>query len=58
MIRLELALPVSKNDRHMPIKCGKWFKEVRTSKARRALHFFCAIRTSGLAILLATRLLL
>lgn len=36
MIRLQLALPVSKNARHMPIKCGKWFKEVRTRKARKA----------------------
>lgn len=36
MIRLQLPLPVSKNARHMPIKCGKWFKEVRTRKARKA----------------------
>lgn len=36
MIRLQLGLPVSKNARHMPIKCGKWFKEVRTRKARKA----------------------
>ncbi len=34
MIRLTLPLPVSKNARHMPVKCGKWFKEVRTKKAR------------------------
>jgi Holliday junction resolvase RusA-like endonuclease len=34
MIALDLPLPCSKNARHMPIKCGKWFKEVRTKKAR------------------------
>jgi Holliday junction resolvase RusA-like endonuclease len=36
MIRLELQLPISKNARHQPVRCGKWFKEVRTKKARQS----------------------
>lgn len=43
MIRLDLPLPVSKNARHMPIKCGKWFKEVRTRKARKAEEAMVAL---------------
>lgn len=43
MIHLELPLPVSKNARHMPIKCGKWFKEVRTKKARKAEEAMVAL---------------
>lgn len=43
MIRLDLPLPVSKNARHMPIRCGKWFKEVRTSKARKSEEAMVAL---------------
>lgn len=34
MIRLVLPLPVSKNARHMAVKCGRFFKTVRTKAAR------------------------
>lgn len=34
MIRLTLPLPVSKNARHTAIKCGRFFKTVRTKAAR------------------------
>lgn len=34
MIRLDLPLPVSKNARHTAIKCGRFFKTVRTKEAR------------------------
>lgn len=43
VIRLNLPLPVSKNARHMPIRCGKWFKEVRTSKARKSEEAMVAL---------------
>lgn len=43
MIRLDLPLPVSKNARHMPIRCGKWFKEVRTKKARKSEEAMVAL---------------
>lgn len=43
VIKLELPLPVSKNARHMPVKCGKWFKEVRTRKARVAEQTMVAL---------------
>jgi Holliday junction resolvase RusA-like endonuclease len=31
---LRLPLPLSKNQLHIPIKCGKWHKLVRSKKAR------------------------
>jgi Holliday junction resolvase RusA-like endonuclease len=34
MIKLELPLPVSKNARHTAVKCGRFFKTVRTKAAR------------------------
>jgi hypothetical protein len=35
MIRLtKLPLPVSKNALHIPIRCGKWTKMVRSKKAK------------------------
>lgn len=34
MIRLTLPLPVSKNARHTAIRCGRFFKTVRTKAAR------------------------
>lgn len=34
MIRLNLPLPVSKNARHMAVKCGRFYKTVRTKAAR------------------------
>lgn len=34
MIKLTLPLPVSKNARHTAIKCGRFFKTVRTKAAR------------------------
>ena len=34
MISLTLPLPVSKNARHTAIKCGRFFKTVRTKAAR------------------------
>ncbi len=34
MIRLELPLPVSKNARHTAVRCGRFFKTVRTKAAR------------------------
>ena len=34
MIKLHLPLPVSKNARHTAIRCGRFFKTVRTKAAR------------------------
>jgi Holliday junction resolvase RusA-like endonuclease len=34
VIRLELPVPVSKNARHTAVRCGRFFKTVRTKAAR------------------------
>lgn len=34
MIKLRLAMPVSKNARHIPIRCGKWMKLVRSKACK------------------------
>lgn len=39
---LRLPLPVSKNALHVPVKCGKWHKLVRSRKARLRGEEICA----------------
>lgn len=42
MIRLlRLPLPCTKNALHMPVKCGKWFKMVRTKRGRIRGQLIC-----------------
>jgi hypothetical protein len=44
IILTHLPLPVSKNALHVPVRCGKWTKMVRSQKARlRGLEICAAI---------------